>query len=119
VDRDEEFERDGIDIHSEITVSYLQAILGCRLKVNTVDGAEEITIEPGTQPNTVLRLESKGVPKLGNPVARGDHLLTVKVSIPTRVNSEERELLEQLAKIKGDSHGKGGLESFLGGLFHK
>jgi molecular chaperone DnaJ len=119
VDPDEEFRRDGIDIQSEITISYLQAILGCRLKVNTVDGPEEITINPGTQPNTVVRLENKGVPKLGNPVARGDHLLTINVFIPTRINHEERELLEQLAKLKGDGHGKGGLEGFLGGLFHK
>lgn len=119
VEKDEEFQREGIDILSEITISYLQAILGCRLKVSTVDGPEEITIEPGTQPNTVLRLENKGVPKLGNPVARGDHLLTIHISIPTRINAEERELLEKLAKIKGDSHGKGGLEGFLGGLFHK
>ncbi|WP_013323754.1 molecular chaperone DnaJ [Gloeothece verrucosa] len=119
VETDEEFQREGVDIKSEITISYLQAILGCRLKVNTVDGPEEITIEPGTQPNTVLTLANRGVPKLGNPVARGDHLITINVSIPTRINPEERELLEKLAKIKGDSHGKGGLEGFLGGLFHK
>jgi len=57
----------------------------------------------------VLTLENKGVPKLGNPVSRGDHLLTVQVDIPSRVSSEERELLEKLAKIKGESTGKGGL----------
>jgi molecular chaperone DnaJ len=119
VELDEEFKRDGINIESEITIGYLQAILGCRLKVNTVDGTEEITIPPGTQPNTVLTLENRGVPKLGNAVSRGDHLITVKVAIPTRLNAEERELLEKLAKIKGESHGKGGIEGFLGGLFHK
>ncbi|ACK69023.1 chaperone protein DnaJ [Gloeothece citriformis PCC 7424] len=119
VETDEEFQREGIDIKSEISISYLQAILGCRLSVNTVDGPEEITIEPGTQPNTVLTLPNRGVPKLGNPVARGDHLITINVSIPTRVNPEERELLEKLAKIRGESHGKGGIEGFLGGLFHK
>ena len=119
VEPDEEFNRDGINIHSEITISYLQAILGCRLKVNTVDGKEELTVPAGLQPNTVLKLETKGVPKLGNAVSRGDHFITVKVEIPTRCSAEERELLEQLAKIKGESTGKGGLEGFLGGLFHK
>ncbi|MGH2412461.1 MAG: molecular chaperone DnaJ, partial [Microcystaceae cyanobacterium] len=54
VEPDEEFTRDGVNIESEISISYLQAILGCRLKVNTVDGTEEITIPSGTQPNTVL-----------------------------------------------------------------
>ena len=119
VEPDKEFKRDGINILSEITISYLQAILGCRLNVNTVDGPDNLAIPAGTQPNTVLTLENKGVPKLGNPVSRGDHLITIKVEIPTRISSEERDLLEKLAKIKGESTGKGGLEGFLGGLFHK
>ncbi|GFE68796.1 molecular chaperone DnaJ [Chroococcus sp. FPU101] len=119
VEPDEEFKRDGFDIKTDLTVSYLQAILGCTLKVNTVDGSEDLVLPAGTQPNTVLTLQSKGVPKLGSPTLRGDHLFTIKVSIPTRINSEERELLEKLAKLKGDSHGKGGIEGFLGGLFQK
>ena len=119
VEKDKEFEREGINVLSEISISYLQAILGCRINVNTVDGKEELMIPPGLQPNTVLKLENHGVPKLGNPVNRGDHLITVSVDIPTKINSEERDLLEKLAKIKGDSTGKGGLEGFLGGLFHK
>lgn len=116
---DPEFERDGINILSQIKVSYLQAILGCRLEINTVDGKAELTIPAGTQPNTVLTLEDKGVPRLGNPVSRGDHLITVEVEIPTKITPEERELLENLAKIKGAHTGKGGLEGFLGNLFHQ
>ncbi len=119
VESDREFQRNGINILSEVSISYLQAILGCRLPVNTVDGSEELTIPSGTQPNTVLTLPNKGVPKLGNAVTRGDHLITIKVEIPTRLTSEEKELIEKLAKIKGESIGKGGLEGFLGGLFHK
>jgi molecular chaperone DnaJ len=117
VEEDAEFHRDGINILSEIKVSYLQAILGCRLEVNTVDGLVELMIPPGTQPNTVLTLENHGVPKLGNPVSRGDHMITILIDIPNRITAEERELLEKLAKIKGDRTGKGGLEGFLGGLF--
>ncbi|EFA71990.1 Heat shock protein DnaJ [Raphidiopsis brookii D9] len=117
VNDDEEFQRDGINILSELKISYLQAILGCRIDVNTVDGPVELTIPPGTQPNTVIKLENRGVPRLGNAVSRGDHLLTVLIDIPTKVTLEERELLEKLAKIKGDRTGKGGLEGFLGNLF--
>lgn len=119
VEPDREFTREGMNIHSEITISYLQAILGCTLKIDTVDGPQDLEIPAGTQPNTELMLEDRGVPKLGNPDIRGDHLITVKISIPTRINTEERELLEKLAHIKGQSHGKGGLEGFLGSLFHK
>lgn len=117
VNDDQEFQRDGINILSEIKVSYLQAILGCKIPVNTVDGEVEVTIPAGTQPGRVITLEERGVPRLGNPVSRGDHLLTVHVDIPTKVNAEERELLEKLAKIRGERAGKGGVEGFLGGLF--
>ena len=119
VESDKEFTREGINIRSEKTVSYLQAILGCTLEVNTVDGKEELTIPAGTQPNTVLTLENKGVPKLGNPVSRGNHLITIKINIPTKINSEERDLLEKLAAVRGEAAGKGNKEGFLGGLFQK
>ncbi|MCT7964465.1 molecular chaperone DnaJ [Laspinema sp. D1] len=118
VNEDAEFQRDNINILSEIKISYLQAILGCRLDVNTVDGPTELTIPAGTQPNTVMKLDSKGVPKLGNPAVRGDHLISVAIDIPTKLTAEERPLLEQLAKLKGDRIGKGG-KGFLGDLFNK
>ncbi|MBE9039882.1 molecular chaperone DnaJ [Oscillatoriales cyanobacterium LEGE 11467] len=114
---DSEFQRDGINILSEIKISYLQAILGCRLPVETVDGEVELLVPSGTQPGTVMTLENRGVPRLGNPVSRGDHLITIEIDIPTKLTTEERELLEKLAKIKGDRIGKGGVEGFLGGLF--
>lgn len=119
VETDTEFQREGNDIKSDITISYIQGILGCTIKVNTVDGQEDLTIPAGTQPNSVLILENKGVPKLGNPVSRGDHRISVKISIPTRVTGEERELLEKLAKVRGETVGKGGIEGFLGNIFHK
>lgn len=119
VNEDAEFQRDGINILSQLKISYLQAILGSKLEVNTVDGPVEVTIAPGTQPGTVLTLENRGVPRLGNPTSRGDHLITVSVEIPTRVSTEERELLEKLAKIRGDRIGKGGGMGFLDNLFHK
>ncbi|KAM3098683.1 molecular chaperone DnaJ [Phormidesmis sp. 146-35] len=117
INEDAEFQREGINILSEIKISYLQAILGCRIEVNTVDGSEELIIPAGTQPNTVLTLENRGVPKLGNPVSRGDHLITILIEIPTRVSAEEREHLEKLAKLRGDRIGKSGIEGFFGKVF--
>jgi molecular chaperone DnaJ len=90
-------QRDGITIHSEVPVSYLQAILGDTIEVETVDGHESLEIPAGTQPGAVLTLKNKGVPKLGNPVARGNHQFTIKVQLPTKVSREERDLLEELA----------------------
>lgn len=116
VNEDSEFEREGINILSDIKISYLQAILGCQIEVSTVDGDQELAIPAGTQPGTVLTLEGRGVPRLGNPVSRGDHLITVQVDIPTRISSQERELLTKLAEVRGDRLGKGGSKE---GLFGK
>jgi molecular chaperone DnaJ len=118
VQEDPEFRRDGINVLSDLKISYLQAILGSQIAVKTVEGEEPLTIPAGTQPGTVLTLENHGVPRLGNPVSRGNHLITVVVEIPNRVAPEERELLEQLVQIRGERAGKGnGVEGFLGGLF--
>ena len=110
--------RDGVTIHSEVSLNYLQAILGDTIEVETVDGHEPLEIPPGTQPGAVITLQGKGVPRLGNPVARGNHQFTIKVQLPTKLNGEERQLLEQLAghhTSKGQRHHhKSGL---FGGLF--
>ena len=110
--------RDGVKIHSEVSLNYLQAILGDTIEVETVDGQEPLEIPPGTQPGAVITLQGKGIPRLGNPVARGNHQLTLKVQLPTKLNGEERKLLEQLAghhTSKGQRHHhKSGL---FGGLF--
>ncbi|NJK40922.1 MAG: molecular chaperone DnaJ [Acaryochloridaceae cyanobacterium SU_2_1] len=117
VEEDSEFKRDGTDVLSVFTISYLQAILGAELPIKTVDGEVLLTIPPGTQPGTVLTLENHGVPRLGNPVSRGDHLVTIVIDIPSRVSAEERELLVQLAGIRAEQTGKGTIEGFLGGIF--
>ena len=110
--------RDGVTIHSEVSLNYLQAILGDTIEVETVDGQEPLEIPPGTQPGAVITLQGKGIPRLGNPVARGNHQFTLKVQLPTKLNGEERKLLEQLAghhTSKGQRHHhKSGL---FGGLF--
>ena len=54
--------------------------------------------------NTTLSLENKGVPRLGNPVARGNHEVLVKVKLPTRITDGERELLEGLASQYSDKN---------------
>lgn len=118
VEEDAYFRRDGINILSDLKITYLQAILGASIEVDTVDGKVSLEVPAGTQPNTVLTLDNRGVPKLGNPVSRGDHLITVQVQIPTRLKPEERELVEKLAELRGDRVSKGGgIEGFLGGLF--
>ena len=123
VEPDARFQREGTTILSATEVSYLQAILGDTITVATVEGDQSIELPAGTQPGEVLTLPGLGVPRLGNPVARGDHLLTVKVrlpkgkfslrdkDIPSGLSTEGRALLKQLDK-KAQSRG-GRLGGFL------
>ena len=99
VKKDPKLSRDGINIYSEISISYLQAILGDTIRIDTVDGKVELKIPGGTQPNSTLILDNKGVPRLGNPVARGNQEVLIKVKLPARINEEERNLLEKLASL--------------------
>jgi len=114
VKKDSKLTREGINIYSEITVSYLQAILGDTVEIDTVDGKVNLDIPGGTQPNSVLTLDNKGVPRLGNPVARGNHDVSIKVKLPTRINDEEKKLLENLA-----SHYSSQNKNTNSGLFSK
>lgn len=82
-------------------IGYVDAILGCEIDVKTVDGDTKLTIPAGTQPETVIKMDGKGAPKLGGKALmseRGKQYVTVKVEIPTRINKEEKELL---AKLQG------------------
>ncbi len=114
VKSDSKLRREGINIFSEVSISYLQAILGDTIGIDTVDGRVDLNIPGGTQPNSTLTLENKGVPRLGNPVARGNHDVLIKVKLPVRINEEERKLLEKLA-----SHYSSKNTSSNSGLFSK
>jgi molecular chaperone DnaJ len=101
---DRRFERHGRDIHSEASVSMTDAALGTEIDVDTVDGPVKLKIPAGTQSGKIFKLTGRGVPGLGRSTARGDHLVTITVEIPTKLSSRQRELLEEFA---ADSNKKG------------
>ena len=103
---DKELLRDGNDLIYNLEISVPQAILGTGIEVPAVDGRVKIKIEPGTQTGQVLRLKGKGVPDL-NGYGRGDLLVIVDVFIPKNISSEEKELIEKLAKSKNFATEKG------------
>ncbi len=88
----EYFEREGNDIYSEVTISYLQAALGDEITVPTIDGGESFKIPAGTQNGTVFVLKNKGVNRPYSSF-RGDHHFAVKVEVPRNLNRKQAELL--------------------------
>ena len=105
------FIRDENNIIAGLDISFTQAILGSRFEIDTIDGREEIVIEPGTQPNTRLVLKSRGMVEL-NGYRRGDHIINVNVKIPTKLSREEIEILKKLAENKGEIVGDGSRSFF-------
>jgi len=100
--RHEHFEREGSSVLLSMPVSFVQAALGAELEVPTLDGKVKYTIPAGTQTGTVFRLKNKGIQNLRGS-GRGDQYITVKVAVPTSLNSEQRELLIKYAEAGGDT----------------
>lgn len=88
------FHREGNDILTEQEVSLSQAVLGSTIDVETVHGEVKLKIPEGTQPESLIRIKGKGVPKVrGGGV--GDHFVRIKVKIPNKINARQKELLEE------------------------
>jgi molecular chaperone DnaJ len=96
------FERDGRDLHMELPLSVFQAMLGARVTVPTLLGEEQtIDVAVGTQPGDVLRVRGAGMPEV-NSSRRGDLHLHSRVMVPTKLSSEQRQLVEKAAELGGD-----------------
>jgi len=96
------FVRDGNTIYVEIPISSTDATLGTKVDVPTVHGDVELVIPAGSQPNTKLRLKGYGVKDVrGNGV--GDQIVELKVSIPTKLSKEEKELYTKLSNCNKES----------------
>ncbi len=89
--------RDRDNVVSEAEISFAQAALGCKVKVPTLDGEEEIDIKAGTQPETKKVLKARGFVPL-NGYRRGDHIVNIKVTIPSRLSDQEAEMLAKYAQ---------------------
>ena len=83
------------DVQIEFPVAPWEAVLGARVMVPTLDGPVEMTIPPGTQGGSRLRLRGQGLNKRGG--GRGDQFVRLKIVIPPRPTPRERELFERLA----------------------
>jgi molecular chaperone DnaJ len=91
------FRRRGDDIMVEVEINVTQAALGTEIEVPTLDGEEKLSIDPGTQTDTVLRLSSKGVPHVKRS-GRGDELVLLRVAIPEKLTREQRALFRELGE---------------------
>lgn len=94
------FKRDGNDLFTEVDLDLYKAILGGELIVDTFDGQVKLNIQPETQSGTKVRLKGKGFPVYKKEGQFGDLYITYKVKNPTNLSAKEKELFEELAKLR-------------------
>jgi curved DNA-binding protein len=97
---DPRFERKGNDLYTEASVDFNQAVLGGEVTVPTLTGNVVLTIPEGTQPGQTFRLAGRGMPQIKTPDAYGDLFVRVKVRIPRNLTQKQRELFQELARLK-------------------
>lgn len=100
VKKSEYYQRDGADVYTKLAITQSQAALGDEITVETLDGEQKITIKAGIQTGNTIRIKGSGVPYLGRPSQRGDHIIVVTVQTPTKLSDEERVLYKKLYEIQ-------------------
>ena len=97
------FQREEDNLYCEVPVSFITAALGGEIQVPTLEGKASLKIPAGTQSNTMFKLRQRGVPDMNTKV-RGDLLTRVMVEVPTKLNTEQRQKLEEFAALCGEEN---------------
>lgn len=97
---DATFKRDGDNLYKTEKIDLYTAVLGGEITIATFDGEVKLKVKPGTQNGTQVRLSGKGFPKYKQEGKFGDLFVTYEVEIPTKLSSKQKELFEELAKLK-------------------
>jgi molecular chaperone DnaJ len=96
------FERRGDDLHVEVPVPLIVAVLGGEIMVPSLKGKLALKIPPETQNGRAFRLADQGMPHLGDS-SYGDLLAKVSIVLPTKLSEEEKKLFEQLSRLRPGS----------------
>ena len=92
-------ERDGNNLIAVVPISFTQAALGTTLDVPSLNGKRALKIPPGTQYGNVFRIKGQGLPDIRTHTF-GDQLVQVIIETPTKLNTEQQELLRQFAQTE-------------------
>ncbi|MHB1063896.1 MAG: molecular chaperone DnaJ [Georgenia sp.] len=112
------FVRRGDDLHCTMQIPMTAAALGTVLELDTLDGRHSIDVVPGTQAEHVVTLDHLGVGHL-NRGGRGDLHVHLDVQVPTRLDDRQRELLTELATLRGEEQPEPRLAGTGSGVFSK
>ena len=97
------FQREDDNLYCEVPISFPLAALGGEIAVPTLEGKANLKVPAGTQSGQVFKLRGKGVINV-NGRDRGDLLARLLVEVPSRLNSEQRQKLEEFAALCGEEN---------------
>ena len=100
IEPDKRFIRKGNDLYTTLTTDLYTMLSGGTVIVPTLTGSAKVTIKPGTQPDSKLRLRGQGMPEYKKAGVCGDLIITLKVLLPT-LNKKQQEILEKLKEAAG------------------
>ena len=112
MEQNPELEVDGQNVIYNLHISFMDAVLGAKVEVPTIDGKAKFTILPGTQAGKIFKLTGKGLPAV-NSYGKGDQLILIHVYTPSTISSDEKALLEKLRNSEnfkpkpGEKHERG------------
>ncbi len=92
------FVRKGADVYINAPISYIDALLGATVTVPTVTGDCDLVIPPCTDPNTILKMNGKGITTPNGKI--GNQYVTINVKFPKNLTKEQQDLIKQLADIE-------------------
>lgn len=96
VDPNGNFERKGDNLYTGVTIDLYTAVLGGEVPVRTMDGMVKLTVKPGTQPGSRVRLRGKGFPVYKREGCYGDLFVSYNVHIPESLTTRQKDLFTQL-----------------------
>ena len=82
------------DIFYDQNISMIEAALGCEVVVPILNGTEKLKIDSGSQPNSIIKLKGKGLPRM-NSRGYGDQYVRVVVNVPKKLSKHQKNLLEE------------------------
>ncbi|QOG01853.1 DnaJ C-terminal domain-containing protein [Flavobacterium sp. MDT1-60] len=100
IENNSDFKREGNNLYSDVDLDFYTAILGGEVFVNTFDGKVKVKVPAETQTGTKVKLKGKGFPVYKKENQFGDLYITYNVKTPTKLSQKEKELFEELAKLR-------------------
>jgi curved DNA-binding protein len=95
-----QFERNGDDLNLTISVDLFTLLLGGQVTVSGIDRSVRLDIPPETANGRVFRLRGLGMPRLKNPVERGELYVTVQAALPKSLSDKEKDLIKQWKNMR-------------------